>query len=90
MSGVERRTFLIGAAVAGAASTGTARAATPPLFEHGVASGDPLPDGVLLWTRVVTSSAIRWEVASDEDFAGEKAKATREAIAAWWAKRPTA
>jgi hypothetical protein len=29
-------------------------------------------------------------VVSDEDFAGEKAKATREAIAAWWAKRPTA
>lgn len=23
-----------------------------PAFLHGVASGDPLPDGVLLWTRV--------------------------------------
>jgi len=67
MTGVGRRTFLIGAAVAGAASTGTAHAAQP-VFEHGVASGDPLPDGVLLWTRVVTTSAIRWEVARDEDF----------------------
>ncbi|MEU3647884.1 alkaline phosphatase D family protein [Lentzea sp. NPDC034063] len=67
MTGVGRRTFLIGAAVAGAASTGTAHAA-PPVFEHGVASGDPLPDGVLLWTRVITSGPIRWEVARDEDF----------------------
>src|SRR5690349_2983805 len=67
MTGVGRRTFLIGAAVAGAVSTGTAHAA-PPVFEHGVASGDPLPDGVLLWTRVVTSAPIRWEVARDEHF----------------------
>ncbi|MGI5504657.1 alkaline phosphatase D family protein [Lentzea sp. CA-135723] len=68
MTGVGRRTFLVGAAVAGAATTGTARAAAPAVFEHGVASGDPLPDGVLLWTRVVTPAAIRWEVAADERF----------------------
>ncbi|NKE55988.1 alkaline phosphatase [Lentzea sp. PSKA42] len=67
MTGVDRRTFLIGAAAAGAISTGTAHAATTS-FEHGVASGDPLPDGVLLWTRVVTSEPIRWEIARDEDF----------------------
>ncbi|MFD4642605.1 alkaline phosphatase D family protein [Lentzea sp. NPDC058436] len=53
--------------MAGAVSTGTAHAASTA-FEHGVASGDPLPDGVLLWTRVVTSAAIRWEVARDEAF----------------------
>ncbi|MGW0993833.1 alkaline phosphatase D family protein [Streptomyces sp. NPDC002523] len=37
-----------------------ARAATgAPAFLHGVASGDPLPDGVLLWTRVTpTPEAI--------------------------------
>ena len=26
--------------------------ATPPVFQHGVASGDPLADRVILWTRV--------------------------------------
>ncbi len=68
MSGVDRRTFLIaGAAVAGTAA-GTAHAAAAPAFSHGVASGDPLPDGVLLWTRVVTSSPVRWEVAADAAF----------------------
>ncbi|MFD4374482.1 PhoD-like phosphatase N-terminal domain-containing protein, partial [Streptomyces sp. NPDC058527] len=35
-------------------------ARTPaPTFLHGVASGDPLPDGVLLWTRVTpTADAV--------------------------------
>ncbi|MET9228928.1 alkaline phosphatase D family protein [Lentzea sp. NPDC003310] len=51
----------------GAVSTGTAHAASA-VFEHGVASGDPLPDGVLLWTRVVTSAAVRWEVSADPHF----------------------
>lgn len=42
-------------------------------FLHGVASGDPLPDAVILWTRVTTSDessaiALRWEVATDLDF----------------------
>ena len=35
-------------------------APTPPgsgLFQHGVASGDPLPDRVILWTRVTPGSA---------------------------------
>ncbi|MGW6447166.1 alkaline phosphatase D family protein [Lentzea sp. NPDC055074] len=67
MTGVGRRTFLLGAAVGGAVSTGTAHAASA-LFEHGVASGDPVPDGVLLWTRVVTPAAVRWEVAADQRF----------------------
>ena len=38
-------------------------------FRHGVASGDPLPDGVVLWTRVtpVEEGAVEvaWRVASD-------------------------
>lgn len=58
-----------------------ARAAAGPVFVHGVASGDPLPDGVLLWTRVTPSpdavpgsgaggpTAVGWEVAEDEGFA---------------------
>ncbi|MFD8387322.1 PhoD-like phosphatase N-terminal domain-containing protein [Streptomyces sp. NPDC059679] len=35
-----------------AAQATPARAADGPAFLHGVASGDPLPDGVLLWTRL--------------------------------------
>lgn len=38
-------------------------------FQHGVASGDPLPDGVLLWTRVTPASEreveVRWQIARD-------------------------
>ncbi|MFF2728578.1 alkaline phosphatase D family protein [Streptomyces sp. NPDC058008] len=62
-----------------AAATG-ARAAGGPAFLHGVASGDPLPDGVLLWTRVTPSpdavpgsgagadTAVSWEIAEDKAF----------------------
>ena len=37
-------------------------------FAHGVASGDPLPDRVVIWTRVTTdepSVPVRWVVARD-------------------------
>jgi alkaline phosphatase D len=37
-------------------------------FFHGVASGDPLQDRVILWTRVTTDSAnavVNWRIASD-------------------------
>ncbi|WP_331958639.1 alkaline phosphatase D family protein [Ohtaekwangia sp.] len=42
-------------------------------FYHGVASGDPLQDRVILWTRVtpddsVSEISVRWEIASDENF----------------------
>jgi len=43
-------------------------------FRHGVASGDPLSDRVLLWTRVTpedfntTAIEVGWEVATDADF----------------------
>ncbi|MBB4155826.1 MULTISPECIES: alkaline phosphatase D family protein [Streptomyces] len=67
-------------ALLGAASPALAEA-TAPAFLHGVASGDPLPDGVLLWTRVtpvpeaVPGSGlgpdvrVGWEVAEDRAFA---------------------
>ncbi len=42
------------------------------LFAHGVASGDPLPGGVILWTRVSPADdgpvEVLWEVATDEAF----------------------
>ena len=37
-------------------------------FYHGVASGDPLPDRVIIWTRVTTNTpsvTVKWKVASD-------------------------
>lgn len=41
-------------------------------FTHGVASGDPLADRVILWTRVLpaegTSTSVTWEVANDNAF----------------------
>ena len=51
----------------------TPRLAGDP-FASGVASGDPLPDGVVLWTRLAADPAlpkvvaVRWEVAEDERF----------------------
>lgn len=41
-------------------------------FQHGVASGDPLPTSVILWTRVSEQTAptsVTWEIASDTAFA---------------------
>ena len=72
-----RRTLLI--ASAAVATTASASAAVP-LFLHGVASGDPLPDGVLIWTRVTPAAestpgsgrgpavSVTWQVASDAGF----------------------
>lgn len=41
-------------------------------FRHGVASGDPLQDRVILWTRVTVAApgvlSVRWEVALDQNF----------------------
>ena len=67
---------------AGAVTVGaTVASAAEPVFAHGVASGDPLPDAVLLWTRVTpTPDAtpgsgvgptvdVTWEVATDAAFA---------------------
>lgn len=67
-----RRDFMrgIGAgALAGSAvvRSATALAATDSLFLHGVASGDPLSDRVIIWTRVSPARpgtvAVLWEVA---------------------------
>lgn len=70
---MQRRHFLagvLGSALAPAA--GRTEGSGQPAFEHGVASGDPLSDRVVLWTRVSGTSAgsvdLRWRVARDPDF----------------------
>lgn len=44
--------------------------ATNPVFRHGVASGDPLSDRVILWTRVTPvgtgAQRVNWLIARDE------------------------
>jgi len=41
-------------------------------FYHGVASGDPLPDRIIIWTRITPDYAgpaeVNWEMAKDADF----------------------
>jgi len=60
------------AAVAGASllPLSSALGAAEPLFQHGVASGDPMTDRVILWTRVTPAAGrdgviVRWIVATD-------------------------
>ncbi|MFJ9341020.1 alkaline phosphatase D family protein [Streptomyces sp. NPDC101733] len=96
-----RRTVVLAAAGAAAlaplAALGapSARAATAaPAFLHGVASGDPLPEGVLLWTRVTPTAdavpgsglgpvtAVGWEVAEDKAFSRPVASGSVTASAA--------
>ncbi|PWI18952.1 alkaline phosphatase [Streptomyces sp. Act143] len=88
---------------AAAATAGAALLATPfpagaadeaPAFLHGVASGDPLPDGILLWTRVTPVAAatpgsglgpdteVNWTVATDKAFTNVVAKGSVTATAA--------
>ena len=45
------------------------------IFQHGVASGDPLNDRVIIWTKItppdsVSSVEVDWEVATDSAFNG--------------------
>ena len=86
---VSRRRFLGSAAAAalaaGAAQVPLARAQRGPArvvgypFTLGVASGDPLPDSVVLWTRLAPAALsgggmpdrpveVQWEIAHDEGF----------------------
>ncbi|MFE9958097.1 alkaline phosphatase D family protein [Micromonospora sp. NPDC005299] len=89
-----RRRFLTTGGAAGAVALSTAllgitasqpaRSAPPRLpdypFRLGIASGDPLPDSVVIWTRLVTDPfasfggmdyrqfPVQWQVATDERF----------------------
>ncbi|MFJ9202762.1 alkaline phosphatase D family protein [Streptomyces flaveolus] len=75
-----------------AARERTARITKDP-FTLGVASGDPLPDSVLLWTRLAPEPfledggmgtervAVEWEVALDDYFVGVLFRGTADAHA---------
>lgn len=68
-----RRRSLLKAGVLGAGVLGApGRAATLARgFTHGVASGDPRQNGVILWTRYVPArdtATLGWEVAEDPEF----------------------
>ena len=92
------RAGLVGAATIGASTLGTprSRAQSPaggPVrgpFTLGVASGEPLPDGVVLWTRLAPEPLaldglggmpsrpvpVQWEVATDDAFRRVVARGT--------------
>lgn len=79
---LHRRALLSGLVVAPAVLRfGQARAGGAYVFPLGVASGDPAPDGMVLWTRLAIDPLapdgqggmggavpVRWEVAADEAF----------------------
>ncbi|GAB3075880.1 alkaline phosphatase D family protein [Corynebacterium aquatimens] len=62
-------------------------------FMHGVASGDPVPDSVIIWTRVTVSPEampgsgkgapvdVRWQIATDRSFANVVRSGTYRATA---------
>lgn len=65
-----RRATLASAALIGAACSASAMEVRPALFAHGVASGDPLSDRVVIWTRLSPQDAqgdieVEWIVARD-------------------------
>lgn len=85
MTQTSRRTFIAtgtaitaGTALAGLPMSSATAASTH--FAHGLASGDPLPTAVVIWTRVTPTSAatpgsgsgpnvaVTWEVATDQAF----------------------
>ncbi|WP_107484542.1 alkaline phosphatase D family protein [Streptomyces sp. MJM1172] len=98
-----RRTVVLAAAATaalaplaglGAPAAHAAAAAPAPAFLHGVASGDPLPDGILLWTRVTPvpeaapgsglgpATEVAWEVSEDKGFSRVVARGSVTATAA--------
>src|SRR4030095_17007054 len=92
---VSRRAFIHTTAAAAAAWPLAVRgwqdpATTPAgLFRHGVASGDPSFDRVILWTRVTPPTDhnaerpidVRWLIASDERLRNVVARGTEQAVA---------
>src|ERR1700682_4432806 len=94
MVAMNRREFVAAAAALGATAAWAGGARSSRLawredrahFSEGVASADPRPDSVLLWTRCSESGAqavrLRVEIASDPSFDRVVATASARALAA--------
>jgi alkaline phosphatase D len=103
-SQLSRRTFLVGTASFAAAALLSTRArgavGRPPKFSAypfslGIASGDPLSDGVVLWTRLAPRPLepggglgadpveVAWQIAEDEAMNHVVQRGTATANAAW-------
>ncbi|MDQ8027550.1 MAG: PhoD-like phosphatase N-terminal domain-containing protein, partial [Brevundimonas sp.] len=86
MANLHRRGLLglFGAGAAGASLPAAARQAVDVQFLHGVASGDPRQDGLLIWTRVTPSDLsvrtvrVDWSVWRDGDTSASVASGTVE------------
>src|SRR5688572_24099785 len=82
---LNRREFLVSAAVSGLVLPAAARAQPrrqpedSAVFPYGVASGDPQAHRVILWTRVVATGGVvdvGWRIASDPSLAKPVASGT--------------
>src|SRR5262245_41327620 len=67
---LSRRSFLAAAAAFASSGAIASQGRQKPSFVHGVASGDPLQDRVIIWTRVTTPNwyddlQVNWLVARD-------------------------
>jgi len=77
---LSRRSLLVAASVTAAARPAWAQNLPRGVFTHGVASGDPLPDAVILWTRFVGAEGnVGWEISEDESFATVARRGTARA-----------
>jgi len=102
MSPIDRRRFLQALALLGLAQSVPSLAQFQPRprfasnpFSLGVASGYPLPNGIVLWTRLAPVPEapgggmapevvpVRWEIARDEKFAHLAASGTAYATPDW-------
>lgn len=71
--GIDRRRLLALAAAGAAPVAGCAASGVRADFLHGVASGDPGPDRITLWTRATPQGRppeveVAWEIAEDRGF----------------------
>ncbi|MBE2319802.1 alkaline phosphatase D family protein [Solirubrobacter sp. CPCC 204708] len=99
---ISRRTLLrtggtlaAGVVLAPALARATSWSAGGDPFSLGIASGDPTPDGVVLWTRLAPAPltvdggmgtqrcAVQYEVALDEQFKFPVRRGTEYAVAEW-------
>ncbi|HEX7874588.1 MAG TPA: alkaline phosphatase D family protein [Sphingobium sp.] len=95
---INRRHMLAGAGLSAALLSVAARTAGlgwEHLFTLGVASGEPVSDGMVLWTRLAPAPLqgdggmqakpvpVRWEIATDEHFTRIAASGTARALPEW-------